>query len=233
VASIAVDGRAEMAALLTEPHWAPAAQALVDGCVDLPVDEDRVALLSAVCERLGDELYPAFLKLLWTIGQHGDHAACAAVARTLVHALRTGRLPSGRCGVWGAAVHEDASRVYRTTRSLGPIEFLCVWHAQAEPGQTLAAEHFHVAARAVMALVSSSPEARLLYCDKLLADADDPLSGALTRRTRCGLRALASAWGGGASPDDASACFLAALADAPTRLAGTLLGPPPGLLRPA
>src|SRR3989442_4921679 len=85
-----------MAALLSEPRWAAAAQALVDGCVDLPGDEDRVALLAAVCEGLGDELYPAFLRLLWTIGLHGDHAARAAVARALVHALRSGRLPSGR-----------------------------------------------------------------------------------------------------------------------------------------
>ena len=39
-----------MGAMLSEPRWAHAAQALVDGCVDLPDDEDRVALLAAVCE---------------------------------------------------------------------------------------------------------------------------------------------------------------------------------------
>ena len=91
----------QQAPLLSQPRWAPAAQALVDGCTDLHDDEDRVALMAAVCEGLGDELYPAFLRVLWTIGQHGDHAACATIARTLVHALRTGRLPSGRRSAWG------------------------------------------------------------------------------------------------------------------------------------
>ena len=89
--------------LLAEPRWTLAAQALVEGCIDLQNDEDRVALLTTVCERLGDDLYPAFLRVLWTIGERGDHAACAAVARALVHALRTGRLPSGRRGAWGAS----------------------------------------------------------------------------------------------------------------------------------
>src|SRR5262245_34047578 len=88
--------------LRPEPRWLQASQALVEGCLDLPTDEERVALLSTVCERLGDELYPAFLRVLWAIGQHGDHAACAAVANALVHALRTGRLPTGRRAAWGA-----------------------------------------------------------------------------------------------------------------------------------
>src|SRR5262249_29360387 len=88
--------RAVASALLAEPRWANAAQALVDGCVDLPNDEDRVALLAAVCEGLGDDLYPAFLRVLAIVGKNGDHGARAAVANALVHALRTGRLPSGR-----------------------------------------------------------------------------------------------------------------------------------------
>ena len=121
-----------MPALLAEPNWGAAAQALVDGCVDLPDDEDRVALLGAVCHGLGDELYPAFIRVLWMIGQHGDHAAKAAVARALVHALRTGRLPSGRRSAWGAST-PAIEHAYGRTRSLGPIEFVCAWHAQTDP----------------------------------------------------------------------------------------------------
>jgi hypothetical protein len=37
------------AVLLAEPRWGAAAQALVDGCVDLPGDEERIALMTAVC----------------------------------------------------------------------------------------------------------------------------------------------------------------------------------------
>jgi hypothetical protein len=219
-----------MTMLLSEPRWVQAAQSLVDACADLHDAEDRVALLATVCDGLGDELYPAFLRVLWTVGQHGDHSACAAVADALVHALRTGRLPSGRRGAWGvhAPLHGGA---YAQPRSLGPIEYLCAWHAQAEPPHALAPEHFHVAARAVMGLVAASREARMLYCEKLLADANDPLAGALTRRTRNALRALAGAWAGGASPDDASACFLAALSAAPSRMPGALLTAPASLVR--
>lgn len=206
-----------MAALLSEPRWVQAAQALVDGCVDLPNDEDRVALLAAVCEGLGDELYPAFLRVLWTIGQHGDHAACAAVARALVHALRTGRLPSGRRSAWGASAPAGGQPAFGRTRSLGPLEYLCAWHTQAEPARALSSEQFHLAARAVMDLISASREARELYCEKLLADVDDPISGALTRQTRHALRALATAWAAGAASFDASARFLCELPAAGSR----------------
>jgi len=198
--------------LLAEPRWTLAAQALVEGCIDLQTDEDRVALLTTVCERLGDELYPAFLRVLWTIGERGDHAACSAVARALVHALRTGRLPSGRRNAWGAS--PAASAGFSSPRSLGPIEYLCAWFAQAEPARALSAQQFHSAARAVMDLVSSSTEARALYCEKLLADIDDPISGALTRQTRQALRALVTAWSSGAPSFDASARFLSALPEA-------------------
>ncbi len=198
-----------MTALLSEPRWAQAAQALVDGCVDLPDDEDRVALLAAVCDGLGDDLYPAFLRVLWTVGRHGDHSACAAVARALVHALRTGRLPSGRRSAWGASA--PAPGAYGRTRSLGPLEYLCAWHTQADPVRALSSSQFHLAARALMDLISASREARLLYCEKLLADVDDPIAGALTRQTREALRALATAWAAGAESSDASARFLLAL----------------------
>ena len=195
--------------LLAEPRWTQAAQALVEGCIDLQTDEDRVALLTTVCEQLGDDLYPAFLRVLWTIGERGDHAACAAVARALVHALRTGRLPSGRRSAWGASAASAAG--FSSPRSLGPIEYLCAWFAQAEPARALNATQFHSAARAVMDLIASSPEARALYCEKLLADVDDPISGALTRQTRQALRALVSAWSSGAPSFDASARFLSAV----------------------
>jgi hypothetical protein len=149
--------------------------------------------------------------VLWTIGQHGDHAAKAAVARALVHALRTGRLPSGRRGAWGGNAPMNANAAYGRTRCLGPLEYVCAWHSQTEPARALTAAQFHTAARSLMDLIASSREARLLYCEKLLADVDDPIVGALARYTRDALRALATAWMDGASASDASARFLCAL----------------------
>jgi hypothetical protein len=208
--------------LLAEPRWAAAAQALVDACIDLPNDEDRVTVLVAVCEGLGDDLYPAFLRVLSLVGKNGEHAARAAVANTLVHALRTGRLPSGRRSAWGASGTGDAA--FGSRRSLGPLEYLCAWHAQADAAEALNADQFYAAACSVMELIASSKEARLLYCDKLLADVNDPLSGALTRQTREALRALATAWADGVPPTDACSRFLAANAARSERKLSTLLG---------
>jgi hypothetical protein len=214
------------AALMAEPRWELAAQALVDGCIDLPNDEDRVALLAAVCEGLGDELYPAFLRVLWIIGQQGDHGARAAVAETLVHALRTGRLPSGRRSAWGASASLQSDAAYGRTRSLGPLEYLCAWHAQVESEPALTDAQFDAAARSLMDLIAASREARLLYCEKLLADVDDPIGGAMTRHTREALRALATAWAHGATSADACARFLNTLHTASAHTLSTLIAPP-------
>jgi hypothetical protein len=220
---------AETASLMPEPRWALAAQALVDGCIDLPDDEQRIALLSTVCNGLGDELYPAFLRVLWIIGQQGDHAARAAVAQALVHALRTGRLPSGRRGAWGASPAAPSATPHAagfgSTRSLGPLEYLCAWHAQADPARALPAAQFDSAARSLMELIATSAEARLLYCEKLLGDVDDPMGGALTRGTREALRALATAWAEGVSPADACARFVRALPAARTNSLSLLAAP--------
>jgi hypothetical protein len=203
------------AALLAEPNWTQAARALISGCVDLRHDDDLAALLEAVCRGLGDELYPAFLRVLAEVGRQGQHDARAAVARALVHALRTGRLPSGRRGAWGASAGGGAR-----SRSMGPLEYLCAWAVQSSgaDGDTLPAADFESAAQAVMTVVSASNSARLLYCEKLLADAADPLEGALSRNTRQAMAAMAQAWAGGAMPAEAAARFVMAL----PRQAGTL-----------
>lgn len=198
-----------MASLHADPHWLEAAQALIEGCVDLPNDEDRVALLVAVCDGLGNDLYPAFLRVLWLIGRQGDHGARAAVARALVHALRTGRLPSGRRQAWGGGL--APGHAFGATRLLGPLEFVCAWHAQGVGAEALPAADFESAAGALMDLVSASPQARALYCEKLIAEVDDPLGGALARPTRAALRALALAWQAGQGSAQAAAEFAAAL----------------------
>lgn len=207
-----------------QARWHAAAQALVEGCIDLRSDDERVALLSAVCEGLGDELYPAFLRVLWLIGQYGDHAAREAVARALVHALRTGRLPSGRRNAWGAADASPSGGSYGRMRTLGPLEYLCVWHAQAEAPMALSADEFDTAARALLDVVATSREARLLYCEKLLADVEDPLSGAMARRTREAIRALALAWADDVPAADAIRRFLDVLAAAQPRSLALMAG---------
>jgi hypothetical protein len=195
-------------ALRADPDWYGAAEALIEGCVYLPTPEERVRWLERLCLSLGDALYPAFLHVLCHIGEQGDPSAQKAVADVLVLALQSGRLPSGRHAAWGAA-HGG------TTRTMGPIEYLCAWHAQPGDLGQLNASAFDRAARALLGLVSHSDAARHLYCAKLLADAEDPLSGAWSRTTRQALQAMVCAWAAAAPPrraaEDAVNAFLAGL----------------------
>jgi hypothetical protein len=180
--------------LRLDPDWLGAAQLLVDGCAYLPGTQARVQLLERLCVALGPALYPALIGVLCTIGDQGSDAAMAAVADTLVEALRTGRLPGGRRAAWGVASANWAQA--KGTRSLGPVEYLCAW--QAEPA-TLAASamsdiEFDRALRALLVLVSQNDMARALYCERLRAVADDPLEGTLSRGTRAAIRQLAASW---------------------------------------
>lgn len=198
-----------MPELQAQPRWADAAQALISGCVDLgPRQDGAVALMETVCLGLGDQLYPAFLRVLAEVNQRGEYAARAAVAQTLMQALSQGRLPSGSRAAWGA--HQPGAQ----RRSLGPIEYLCLaaWPQQRGPAE-LRPEQFQTLASAVLELMDCDADARRLYADHLGAVANDPLDGTMPREVRAALRALAQRWR--SHPDASQAC--AAFADAVLR----------------
>jgi hypothetical protein len=181
--------------LRAQPDWLQAAQWLVDGCVHLSRPDDRVQLLSGLCESLGPALYPALLGVLSVVGDRGSPAARQAVAGTLLDGLRSGQVPAGRMAAWGARGSPEA----RSMRTLGPVEYLCAWHAQPGERPPLPAAEFDRHLRALLTLLSTDDQARRLYCDRLHAVADDPLDGALARATRTGLHELASTWREGGS----------------------------------
>ncbi len=195
-----------MAELLAQPRWADAAQALISGCVDLgPRQEGAIALMEAVCAGLGDQLYPAFLRVLAEINRRGEFAARAAVAQTLAQALSQGRLPNGSRAAWGA--HPAGTR----RRSLGPIEYLCLAAWPRQGPAELSPEHFQTLASPLMELMDCAPDARGLYADHLAAVADDPLDGTLPREVRAALRDLAQAWRRQADASVACAEFITRL----------------------
>jgi len=186
--------------LKNNPDWHTAAQALIDGCSVLDDCEQRVRLLERLCTDLGDNLYPALLEILCAIGEHGDKSAQGLVAETLVHALSTGRLPSGKHAAWGATTVKVGGS-FGQTRSLGPIEYLCAWYAQPAGRSPLSASAFDHAARALLSLISVDDDAKALYCAKLRADVDDPLEGALARPTRQAMNELIHVWQAGGTPE--------------------------------
>ena len=217
--------QAEALALRESPDWAGAAQLLIDGCAHADGAAERTELLERLCDALGEQLYPAFLKVLCVVAAHGADTAQAAVAQALVDGLASGRVPSGRRPAWGASLGASAGR---GGQALGPVEYLCAWYAQAEGPAAERAEAFRVSMGRLLGLLSRSAPARAAYAARLRMVADDPIGGALSRDTRAGLRALAEHWQGG-GPDAVAAAteaFMAAAggAGAASAGAGTLQG---------
>jgi hypothetical protein len=184
-----------------KPDWRGAAERLVSGCNMLDDLNQRISLMEKVCDGLGDELYPAFLKILCLIGRNGDLDAKLIVTETLVEALLTGRLPSGRMSAWGSE-SSGGNSLFGQTRSLGPIEYVFTWYAQPSGRTPLPIQSFHHAASDLLDLISSNPKAKKLYCKKLSADIEDPLDGSLSRKSRHAIGCLVEAWESGKSSEE-------------------------------
>lgn len=199
------------------PDWWGAAQTLVDGCCTLPKGE-HVRWLEQLCLGLGDQLYPAFLRVLCLVGEHGEPLAQQAVAAALTQALASGRLPSGRQTAWGAAAGA-------ATRQQGPIEFLCAWYLHPGGSDRLSANGFDHAARALLGLVAHDAQAQVLYRARLAAAAADPLEGAWSRQDRAALNALVQAWQPGVAAAVPVDAFLQAARQPATPLASLATAP--------
>lgn len=199
--------------LKSEPDWVGAAQALVDGLNGQPGVDGRVTVMERVCQALGDALYPGFVKLLAAVARFGDGPVKALTADALARAIVTARLPSTRLPAWGAdrfsSLH-GTGPLLANTRSLGPLEFLCVWLTRDVVGEPLTDEAFEIAATLVLDLVAASPEATRLYAEKLTADASSPTEGLHNRRTRRLIEVMAQGLSAGRAPNDTAHAVLAA-----------------------
>lgn len=81
-----------------------------------------MALLYELASDLGEDLYPALIKLLCAAERFGDAASRRLVCDTLAYAAETWRAPPGWVGAWGS---DD-----REMFEIGPIEYLVIWHVQ-------------------------------------------------------------------------------------------------------
>ncbi|MES9938943.1 MAG: hypothetical protein ABW104_04125 [Candidatus Thiodiazotropha sp. 6PLUC2] len=169
--------------------------------------DQRIGLMEKLCLGLGDELYPAFLKILCLVGKNGDQESKQLITETLVQSLLTGRLPSGRMSAWGAESNSGNS-LFGQTRSLGPIEYIFTWYAQPSGRTPLPVQGFHKAATELVELISSNPKAKQLYCTKLSADIEDPLDGSLSRKSRIAIGSFVEAWMAEKSSEEVLSCFL-------------------------
>lgn len=190
--------------------------------------EYRLAVLKRLARRLGEDQYPLFLRVLTVIAESEDERAQRLVADTFGTALRRMDLPGGALSSWGATrLPESAGPLAASAlsghffgatprRLLGPVEYLVVWHLQRTQRVTLGGDTFQQALAKLIALFDRSDEARVLYPQKLAADAQNELEGAYTRTTREHLAALAAAWQAGLPPEAVARAALEAPATAPT-----------------
>lgn len=175
------------------PDWHAAGQDLISGLCSIEDVDQQIELLEAVCIKLGDNLYPAFLQILQVIDTQGDDNARSVMAKTLVSCLQMGRLPSGKLSAWGSST-ETGDTAFGQSRRLGPIEFVCAWYAQPSTESPMSQQQFTLILESLLSLVSADDTAKQLYCFKLKADAEDELGGSLSSRTRSALNDLADSW---------------------------------------
>jgi hypothetical protein len=180
--------------LLPHPDWAMAAQALIDACAAFAADKrsDGPQVLERFADALGDQLYPALLGVLCVVSERASAGAKSVVVNALMEALCSGRMPCGRWSAWGTIRRFNGAG---TTRSLGPVEYLCTAYVESGSQGTLPEVDFDQALQTVLRLFSETPEIRNLYCERLLALGEDPLDeGAIRVRTINSLHRLARCW---------------------------------------
>lgn len=182
--------------------------------------EYRLAVLKRVVRRLGEDRYPLFLRLVGVVAESDDTRAQRLLADTFGTALRRMDLPGGGLSSWGATRLPDSTgpmaasalsgQFFGATprRQLGPVEYLTVWHLQRTQRTALGADTFRTSLARLISLFNRSDDARVLYPQKLAADAQNELEGAYTRATRERLAAIAAAWKAGRSPEDVAQAAL-------------------------
>lgn len=182
--------------------------------------EYRLTVLKRLVRRLGEERYPLFLRLIGVVAESDDERAQRLLAETFGTALRRMDLPGGALSSWGAtqlpqsaspvAVSSLSGHFFGATprRQLGPVEYLTVWYLQRTQRTALGADTFRHNLERLITLFNRSEDARLLYPQKLAADAQNELEGAYTRATRERLAAIAAAWAGGGTPEQVAQAAL-------------------------
>jgi len=182
--------------LKSNPNWQLAASQLILGCEILSQMSDRLALIEKLATSLGDSLYPAFIQILCVVNTTPSQQGKKRLTEALVQAISTGRLPTGQLSAWGlTSVSENSACGQK--RSLGPIEYLCVWYAQPSGRSPLSEHSFRAGLQHLMSLIDLDDDARQLYCEKLSSEIECPMGGALSSATRSAMAQLVDSWQSG------------------------------------
>lgn len=200
-------------ALKPQPDWIGAAQALVTALEAQPDGDGRVEVIEATRAALGDQVYPAFIKLLTAVARFAEPDAKRLVAEALAHGLATARPPATRLPAWGASdrfAGLGGSLPLTNLRAAGPVEFLCIWLHRDVAAEALSDEAFLTATALLLDLLDAAPSAAGLYRARLGADLASPTEGLHTAASRRSTQALVQAWAEGLGPAEAARRALAA-----------------------
>jgi hypothetical protein len=194
----------------TNSDFLGAVRALLEALAAHACSDARAAIVNRVARRLGDEWYPAFLKMICVVAESDDPTAKQLLASTLAHAMRKGELPSGSLTSWGvgadwlAAPAGVPGSFFRSAprRQLGPIEYVTSWHSQSTNRAPLSDSVYRHTLSRILQLFEACPDAARAYQAKLAADAMNALEGTYTEMTRSRLAAIAQLWSEGVASDD-------------------------------
>jgi len=191
------------------------AKSLLIQLAGLRAFEQRVRLLERLNKRLGDDQYPAFIKILSVVGESEDLAAKRLMADTLAYAMQQGVLPSGTLTSWGipsswAAVAPAAVSFFRLVprRSLDPIEYLCAWYCQGTDRQPLRDEIYQAILTSLLRLFNASRDAAQTYRAKMMSDIETHPEGTFTEGTRSQIAALVQEWASNSDPQAIACCMV-------------------------
>lgn len=194
--------------LSSNPDWHGAARLLLSGFRSMDNLDDRVRLLDKLSAKLDCGLYPAFLQILFYIENTADEPCKNLIADTFLHAITSGRMPEGKVPAWGA-VEPIGDSAYGHTRRLGPIEFTCAWYAQPGSLPEIDRTDFKSVTASLIRLFSINRSAHRLYCQKLIADSNDTISGTLSASTRNAIFEMAQQWAAHEPADQLIESFIA------------------------
>ncbi len=168
-----------------------AAQQLVGVLATVDGPQAAHRFLRQLADALGDEHFPALIKLFSIVGQSHDEAAKRSLAKGFLAALQRGDLPAGMIGGWGTASGID-SAVTPLMRGvsavpgfrLEPIAYLCNWYSNASANGALSERSFVTTLADVLRVFESADDARQMYQKRIAADAATLPEGAISERTR-------------------------------------------------
>lgn len=181
-----------------------AARAFAAGLRDADGESEVHRFLRHLNSELGDEHFPALIKLVCIIGQSSDVRAKQVLSHGLATTLKRGDMPSGSVSAWGSAglAERPSSSVAgdgRPRHRLDPIEYLCAWYAQTTHHSLLSKDVFRQSVHDVVSVFDHSPDEARLYREKLAADISALPEGALNRRARDSIKRILHSWEAGES----------------------------------